>query len=125
MIQTMKIAKCEFYQSNRVMIEQKAYRDTWGRGLDSYLQWFYETVVLLRELLAEDGSIYVHCDYHVGYYAKAVLDEVFGGGNFKNEIVWKRSLPHNDPKKYGAIHDTILFYTKSDDLCFQSTFYWS
>src|SRR5260370_26491181 len=47
------------------LIEQKAYRDTWGHGLDSYLQWFYETVILLRELLSEDGAIYVHCDWHV------------------------------------------------------------
>jgi adenine-specific DNA-methyltransferase len=61
------------------MIEQKAYRDIWGRGreLDSYLQWFYETVVLLRELLADNGTLYVHLDWHVGHYAKAVLDEVF------------------------------------------------
>ncbi len=50
------------------IIEQKAYRDTWGRGIDSYLQWFYETVVMLHELLAENGSIYVHLDYHVGSY---------------------------------------------------------
>jgi adenine-specific DNA-methyltransferase len=104
------------------MIEQKAYRDTWGHGLDSYLQWFYETVVLLRELLTEDGSIYIHCDYHVGFYAKAVLDEVFGGNNFKNEIIWKRSLPHNDPKKYGAIHDIILFYVKSNSYTFNQQF---
>lgn len=59
------------------IIEQKAYRDTWGRGLDSYLQWFYETVVLLHELLHETGSLYVHLDYHVSHYAKAVLDEIF------------------------------------------------
>jgi adenine-specific DNA-methyltransferase len=104
------------------LIEQKAYRDTWGRGLDSYLQWFYETIVLLLELLTENGSIYVHCDYHVGFYAKAVLDEVFGGDNFINEIVWKRSLPHNDPKKYGAIHDTLLFYAKSDKYIFNQHF---
>jgi len=104
------------------MIEQKAYRDTWGRGLDSYLLWFYETVVLLRDLLAEDGSIYVHCDYHVGHYAKAVLDEIFGGDNFRNEISWKRSLPHNDPKKYGAIHDMILFYVKSSTYIFNQQF---
>ena len=70
------------------VIEMKAYRDTWGRGMDSYLQWFYETVVPLRELLAEDGSIYVHLDWHVGHYAKAVLDEVFGQENFQNEIYW-------------------------------------
>ena len=57
------------------ILEQKAYRDTWGRGLDSYLQWFYETAVLLRDLLVEDGSIFVHLDWHAGYYAKLVLDE--------------------------------------------------
>src|SRR5205814_2459606 len=52
------------------MIEQKAYRDTWGYGLNSYLQWLYEAIVILRELLAEDGSIYVHCDWHMGHYIK-------------------------------------------------------
>ncbi len=61
------------------VLEQKAYRDTWGRGLDSYLEWFYETVALLRELLAERGSIYVHLDWHVSFYAKPVLDELLGG----------------------------------------------
>ncbi len=100
------------------IIEQKAYRDTWGHGTDSYLQWFYETVFLLRELLTEKGSIYIHLDYHVGHYAKAVCDEVFGQDNFRNEIVWKRSLPHNDPKRYGAIHDILLFYTKSQTYTF-------
>jgi len=62
------------------IIEQRAYRDTWGRGLDSYLQWFYETMVLLRDLLSETGSLYVHLDWHVGHYAKIVLDEIFAGG---------------------------------------------
>ncbi|HEU0026561.1 MAG TPA: DNA methyltransferase [Ktedonobacterales bacterium] len=95
------------------MIEQKAYRDTWGRGLDSYLQWFYETVALLRDLLADDGSFYVHLDYHVSHYAKVILDEVFGAENFRSEIAWKRTSSHNDPNKPGNIHDTILFYTAS------------
>jgi adenine specific DNA methylase Mod len=103
-------------------IEQKAYRDTWGKGLDSYLQWFYETVTLLRDFLTEDGSIYVHLDYHIGHYAKAVMDEVFGENSFMNEIVWKRSLPHNDPKKYGSIHDVILYYVKSDNYVFNQQF---
>jgi len=103
-------------------IEQKAYRDTWGKGLDSYLLWFYETIVLLRELLAKNGSLYVHLDYHIGHYAKTVLDEVFGQENFKNEIVWKRSLPHNDPKKYGAIHDVIYYYVKSENYVFNQMF---
>ncbi len=97
------------------IIEQKAYRDTWGRGLDSYMQWFYETVVVLHELLAESGSMYVHLDWHVGTYAKAVLDEVFSKESCQNEIVWKRTvakalasrqLPNN--------HDAIFFYQKGD-----------
>jgi adenine-specific DNA-methyltransferase len=69
------------------IFEQKAYRDTWGRGLDSYLQWFYETVVLLHDLLAEDGSIYVHLSPNMSHYAKAILDEVFGPDNYLNEII--------------------------------------
>jgi len=97
------------------ILEQKAYRDTWGRGLDSYLEWFYETCLLLSELLAEEGSIYIHLDWHVGHYAKAVADEVFGAGNFRNEIVWQRANTHNDPHGFGRIHDNILFYSRSND----------
>jgi adenine-specific DNA-methyltransferase len=99
------------------VIEQKAYRDTWGRGLDSYLKWFYDTAVLLRELLSETGSLYVHLDYHVGHYAKAVLDEVFGVDNFQNEIIWKRSTNTGSSKVlargFSNDHDTILLYSKS------------
>ena len=96
------------------IIEQKAYRDTWGRGLDSYLQWFYETVVMLRELLSEDGTIYVHLDWHVGYYAKAVLDDIFGAEAFRSEIVWKRTAAHNDSSGIGNVTDMILYYGLSD-----------
>ncbi|WP_460584732.1 DNA methyltransferase [Hymenobacter arcticus] len=97
------------------ILEQVAYRDTWGKGLDSYLQWFYETVVILRDLLTEDGSIYVHLDWHVGHYAKAILDEVFGYDNFRNEIVWKRTSGHSDSGRYGNVHDVIFYYAKSSD----------
>ena len=98
------------------IIEQKAYRDTWGKGLDSYLQWFYETAVLLRELLADDGSIYVHLDWHVGHYAKCVLDEVFGYENFLNEIVWKRYAAHSlSTSRYDAISDHIYLYAKNSE----------
>lgn len=98
------------------LLEQKAYRDTWGRGLDSYLQWFYETVMLLHELLSEDGSIYVHMDWHVGHYAKAVLDEIFGQECFVNQVVWKRSDAHSDigqgARHLGKIYDAIFLYSK-------------
>jgi adenine specific DNA methylase Mod len=100
------------------IIEQKAYRDTWGKGLDSYLQWFYETALLLRELLAEDGSIYVHLDWHVGHYAKAVLDEVFGYENFRNEIFVKRVKKNIREREFvkslNVAVDIVLFYAKSD-----------
>ena len=101
------------------ILEQKAYRDTWGRGLDSFLQWFYETALTLRELLAEDGSIYVHLDYNAGHYAKAVLDEVFGADKLVNEIVWKRQTAKGDvtqgAKHMGRIHEVIFLYSKSEN----------
>ncbi len=98
------------------VIEMKAYRDTWGRGLDSYLQWFYETVVLLRELLAEDGSIYVHLDWHVGHYAKIVLDEVFGYDNIESQIIWQRVTGHMDTQSFGFNYDMILHFGKSSEI---------
>ena len=96
------------------LIEQKAYRDTWGRGFDSYMQWFYETIVMLNEFLADNGSIYIHLDEHMSHYAKIVLDEVFGINAFRNEIVWKSTSAHSDSQRYGSNHQTIFFYTKGD-----------
>ncbi len=98
------------------VIEEKAYRDTWGKGLDSYLQMMYERLVLMKELLAENGSIYVHLDWHVGHYVKVMMDEVFGYENFRNEISWRRQIPrgmkaHAEFLPFSA--DYILIYTKS------------
>ena len=96
------------------IIEQKAYRDTWGRGLDSYLQWFYETTILLSELLTEEGSIYVHVGEGVSYAVRSILNEVLGENNFINEIIWKRADAHADASGYGRIHDIIYLYSKSE-----------
>ena len=105
------------------ILEQKAYRDTWGRGLDSYLQWFFETIVLLRELLAEDGSIYVHCDWHIGHYAKVALDQVFGAENFRNEIVWKRKGGSANPQnRLGVVTDSLLWFSKGERITFNQQF---
>jgi DNA modification methylase len=110
------------------IIEQKAYRDTWGKGLDSYLQWFYETALLLRELLAEDGSIYVHLDYHIGHYAKCVLDDVFGYENFRNEIIVKRPISKNLQAQFKSItalscgHDAIMWYSKNTQTRFRTIY---
>src|ERR1700722_16413913 len=74
------------------ILEEIAYRDTWGQGADSFLAMIYERLVLLRDLLADDGSIYVHCDYRVSVYIRSVLDEIFGDQNFRNELIWKRRV---------------------------------
>jgi adenine-specific DNA-methyltransferase len=95
------------------VIEQKAYRDTWGKGLDSYVQWLADTANYLGGLLSPTGSIYVHLDWRAVHYAKVIFDEVMGADNFKNEIVWRRANTHNDPGGYGRIHDTLLYYRRS------------
>jgi adenine-specific DNA-methyltransferase len=101
------------------IIEHKAYRDTWGRGLESYLQWFYQTALVLHELLSENGSIYVHLDWHVSSCARVILDEIFGSERFMNEIIWKRQTAKGDvtqgARHMGRIHDSIFIYTKSQD----------
>jgi len=93
------------------------YDDRWD-SLDSYLQWFYETAVLLRDLLADDGSMYVHLDEHVSHYAKVLLDEIFSQENFVNEIIWRRVTAHGARKGCGRIHDVILWYAKTPDYFF-------
>jgi adenine-specific DNA-methyltransferase len=104
------------------VVEQFAYSDTWADGTASYLAMIVPHLCLMRELLSDRGSIYVQVDWHVGHYVKIVLDEVFGKELFQNEIIWKRSLPHNDPKRYGSIHDTIFFYLKSEDFTFNQQY---
>lgn len=96
------------------VLEQKAYRDTWGSGLDGYLHWFYDTVVLLRDLISETGSIIVHLDWHVGHYAKIVLDQVFGIDNFRNEIAWCYGGGGAPSNYYHRKHDTLFWYSKSN-----------
>lgn len=92
------------------VIEQFAYSDTWADGTASYLAMITPRLVLMRELLADTGSIYVHLDWHVGHYVKLVMDEVFGKNNFLNEIIWQRTGAHNDAGKFGVVHDVLMFY---------------
>jgi len=98
------------------IIEEKAYRDTWGRGLDSYLQMMYERLVLMKELLADNGSIYVHLDWRVGHYVKVMMDEIFGYENFQREIIWRigwLSGYKTAAENWIRNHDVILYYTKN------------
>jgi hypothetical protein len=103
------------------IIELKAYRDTWGRGLNSYLQWFYETAVSLHELLHENGSIYVHLDWRVIHYAKAVMDEVYGAQNFLGQIVWRRTNARSSKEIWPHIHDVMAMYSKGGAVAFSPT----
>lgn len=102
------------------VIEQFAYADTWKDGTVSYLKMIYPRLVLMRELLSEKGSIYVHIDWHVGHYVKILLDDIFGKQNFRNEIIWYYAdyLQGNVTKGFPRKNDFILFYSKNNEFYF-------
>ncbi len=93
-------------------IEQAQYEDIWAN--DNYLQFMYERLILLRELLSDKGSIYLHCDWHKNHHLRFLLDEVFGSENFINQIAWCYTGPTNQKENWPRKHDTILFYKKSE-----------
>ena len=97
------------------IIEEKAYRDTWGDGYTSYLQMIRDRLVLLRDLLAETGSIFVHLDAHTGPYVKCLMDEIFGQDNFQNEIAWYyyNKLHDSRKRRLPKAFDQILYYVKN------------
>jgi len=99
----------------RSSVEEVAYRDTWGRGADSYLHMMRQRLVLLRDLLSETGSIFIHLDVHTGPYIKVLMDEVFGRENFQNEIAWYYYNKLHDSRKkiLPKAFDQILYYVKS------------
>jgi DNA modification methylase len=104
--------------NGKTSVEVVAYHDRWGRGPESYLHMMFERLTLMRELLAESGSIYVHCDWRVSAPLRLLLDEVFGSENFVNELIWfykTGGLPER--LGYGKKHDTIFFYAKSRPAC--------
>ena len=96
-----------------------AAREAHGRGMQSYLIMMGVRLLEMRRLLKPTGSIYLHCDPTASHYLKLLMDAVFGLGNFRTEIVWKRSSAHSDTKQgrrqHGRIHDVLLFYTKSEE----------
>ena len=109
---------CDIEQRPNVM-EQFAYSDTWKEGTVSYLKMMYPRLYLMRELLSEQGSIYVHVDWHVGHYVKMIMDDVFGKEYFRNDISWKRYAAHSlSTQKYESIKDSIFFYTKNNAAIF-------
>ncbi|MGE4330325.1 site-specific DNA-methyltransferase [Diaphorobacter sp.] len=103
------------------VIEQFAYSDTWSDGTASYLAMITPRLILMRELLADTGSIYVHLDWHVGHYVKLVMDEVFGKSNFRNEVIWHYRRWTAGSNRYQAMHDSLFFYSKTDNYFFGKT----
>lgn len=107
------------------VIEQFAYADTWANGTASYLRMLYPRLVLMRELLSEKGSIYVHIDWHVGAYVKVILDDIFGKENFRNEILWKRGTVKGAKavgNQYARNHDSILYYSVSEESVYHTQY---
>ena len=102
------------------ILEEIAYRDTWGKGADSFIAMIYERLILMRDLLAEDGSIYVHCDWHVNHLMRSVLDEIFGTERFCNEIVWYYyNKMQGNINRFASNHDMIFWYAKTDNKIFE------
>lgn len=105
-------------QQKPTIIEQFAYADTWEDGTISYLRMMYPRLVLMRELLSEKGSIYVHVDWHAGDYIKILLDDIFGKNNLKNEIIWAYRIQGVGKKMWARKHDNLFFYSKTDAYVF-------
>ena len=105
----LKTKQCEGSHST---FEEKQYTDIWTN--DEYLQFMYERLALLRELLADSGSIYLHCDLHKSHLLRCILDELFGSENFFNEIIWKRTTAHSSAGSFAPIHDTVFCYQRSN-----------
>ncbi|MBA3708254.1 MAG: site-specific DNA-methyltransferase [Planctomycetes bacterium] len=108
----------ETFHKEPNLLEQVAYRDTWGRGADSFIAMIYERLILMRDLMSDDGGIYVHCDWRVNSYIRLALEEVFGRDNFRTDITWVRSTnpkgSQHKSNRYDVFTDTILFCGKSD-----------
>lgn len=120
---TIKV-KSNDVSNDMMAFEEKQYNDIWTN--DTYLQFMYERIILIRELLSSTGSIWVHCDASKGHYIKIILDEVFGQENFINHITWKRTFAHGDmgqgAKHLGRISDYILVYQKTQNVKLNSVY---
>ena len=105
----------ETFHKEPNILEQIAYRDTWGRGADSFIAMMYERLILMRDLMNEEGSVYVHCDWRVDYAVRSVLNEVFGNDSFRNEIIWHYENKLGTgwgAKTFDTRHDVLLKFSK-------------
>jgi len=120
----INIGEDEFTKKPNVL-EELAYRDTWGKGADSFIAMMYERLMLMRDLLAEDGSIYVHCDWRVAGYMRLILDEIFGKNNFCREIIWHLKGVSGYKALVNSFvrgHESIFYYSKGESPIFNKKF---
>lgn len=109
----------ESFTKKPSMIEEIAFRDTWGKGADSFIAMMYERLSIMNDLLADDGSIFLHCDWRVSPYIRLILDEIFGKDNFRNEIVWYYyNKMQGNVGRFASNHDVIIWYSKTKDYKF-------
>lgn len=101
--------------------EQVQYTDIWSN--DNYLQFMYERLLMLKELLSEDGALYLHCDWNKAHHLRCLLEEVFGSDGFKNEIIWQRVASRSDSTTYNHIHDVVMFCTKGPDFTWNQQYH--
>jgi len=105
----------ETFHKEPNLLEQIAYRDTWGRGADSFIAMLYERLILMRDLMHSEAGIYVHCDYRVNSIIRLALDEIFGTGNFQNELIWQQTRAKSTGfNNFGLEHNSIYSYKKTD-----------
>jgi len=105
--------------NSQVSVKQIAYTDTWESGLDEYLKMLCVRFYMMKDLLSDEGCLWLHLDWHVVHYAKVLLDEIFGEKNFVNEIVWQYKSGGSSKKHYSRKHDTLLFYSKTNKYYFE------
>ncbi len=108
----------ETFHKEPNLLEQIAYRDTWGRGADSFIAMIYERLILMRDLMHQEGSIFVHVDWRMNNLVRTVLGEIFGNQDFVSEIAWKRTTAHFTAERFASIHDSIIQYSRSDRFIF-------
>lgn len=112
----------ETVEKEQSALEMVAYRDTWGKKTDSYLHMMYERLVLMKILLSEKGTIFVHCDWHVGHLLRTMLDEIFSKDNFRNEVIWSYRKFARAAEQFPKSHDNIFFYAMGNGNTFNQQF---
>lgn len=117
----MKEAERNLDNEDMKNFEEKMYGDIWDK--ERYLNWMYENLMAIKSVMSENASIYVHLDDHIGHYVKILMDEIFGEGNFRNDISWKSTASHNDSSKsFSSISDHIYFYSLSENGVFNTLY---